>query len=67
MLPHVTGVEVIRHVQSLGEPVPIVALSASRTHLAEAMLAGASVASAKPFDIEQILSLVTSQCPHSHE
>jgi two-component system KDP operon response regulator KdpE len=66
MLPHVTGVEVIRHVRSLGEPVPTVALSASRTHLAEAMLAGASMAIAKPFDIEQILSVVTSHCPHGH-
>jgi len=67
MLPHVTGVDVIRHVRSLGDPVPIVALSASRTHLAEAMLAGANIAIAKPFDIEQILSVVTSQCPHGHD
>jgi hypothetical protein len=31
------------------------------------MLAGANMAIAKPFDIEQILSVVASHCPHGHD
>ena len=65
MLPRVNGIEVIRRIRDEGDPVPVVALSASRTHLAEAMLAGANMAVAKPFDIEEILSVVASHCPHS--
>jgi DNA-binding response OmpR family regulator len=63
MLPRVSGIDVIRHIRGRGLDVPVVALSASRNHLAEAMLAGANMAVAKPFDIEEILSVVTSHYP----
>jgi DNA-binding response OmpR family regulator len=67
MLPRVSGIDVIRRIREAGQDLPVVALSASRNHLAEAMLAGASMAVAKPFDIEEILSVVTSHCPHEHD
>ncbi len=63
MLPRVSGIDVIRHIRGRGLDIPVVALSASRNHLAEAMLAGANMAVAKPFDIEEILSVVTSHYP----
>jgi DNA-binding response OmpR family regulator len=66
MLPRVSGIDVIRRIREAGQELPVVALSASRNHLAEAMLAGASMAVAKPFDIEEILSVVTSHCPYEH-
>src|SRR3712207_2530550 len=49
MLPKIDGLGVLRHLKKLGDSVPVIALSASRDHLANAMLAGAAVAVAKPF------------------
>lgn len=66
MLPRVSGLDVLRYLQEHAEAVPVVAMSASRSHLAQAILAGARVAVAKPFEIDELLSLVANHCPRSH-
>lgn len=65
MLPRLDGHGVMRALQAMDSPLPVIALSASREHLAQAMLAGAAVTVAKPFDVEQLLSLVRGYCPRS--
>src|SRR5690348_13551485 len=49
MLPRVDGVGVLRHLATAGTEVPVVAMSASREHLAAALAEGAQTAVAKPF------------------
>ena len=63
MLPIVDGITILRHVVAQGIGVPVVALSASRERLAEAMLAGATIAVAKPFDVTELISTVATHCP----
>ena len=69
MLPMVSGLDVLAHLTRVGK-VPVVAMSASREQLARAVLAGADIAIAKPFDIEhllnQILAAVANHCPQEH-
>ena len=69
MLPLGSGLDVLAHLDRVGK-VPVVAMSASREHLARAVLAGAAIAIAKPFDIAQllaqILALVANHCPQEH-
>ena len=63
MLPRVDGVGVLHHLASVGARVPVVAMSASREHLAAARAAGAQMVVPKPFDLDRLLSVVTSNCP----
>ena len=63
MLPHVSGVEVLRHLRSVDSDVRVIAMSASRDHIAEAIKAGATLAIPKPFDIEDMLAILTRHCP----
>jgi CheY-like chemotaxis protein len=66
-----SGMDGIRVLEQLAAPrgrVPIVAMSASRQYLAAAQAAGADVALPKPFDLEQLVSVVETYCldaPHS--
>jgi DNA-binding response OmpR family regulator len=62
MLPRVDGVGVLRHLTAAGARVPVVAMSASREHLAAALAAGAQMVVPKPFDLDRLLSAVTSNC-----
>jgi DNA-binding response OmpR family regulator len=62
MLPRVDGVGVLRHLTSAGVDVPVVAMSASREHLAAALAMGAQTVVPKPFDLDRLLSVVTNNC-----
>jgi two-component system phosphate regulon response regulator PhoB len=66
MLPKVAGHDVLRYLHQRGDVVPVVAMSASREHLAQAIIEGAHVAVAKPFEIEDLLALVVRHCPRQH-
>jgi DNA-binding response OmpR family regulator len=66
MLPRVSGLDVLQWLRVHAQLVPVVAMSASRQHLAQAILAGARVAVAKPFEIDELISLVASHCPRQH-
>jgi DNA-binding response OmpR family regulator len=62
MLPSLDGLGVLRH---LGAPVsgpPVVAMSASRHLLSAALAAGARAVLSKPFDLNELLRVVASQC-----
>jgi DNA-binding response OmpR family regulator len=63
MLPQVSGVDVLRHLRTVDSAVPVIAMSASRDHLAVAIRAGATLAIPKPFDIEDVLSMMNRHCP----
>ena len=62
MLPDVDSLRVLRHLQEHALPLRAVIVSASSTLLAEAMRMGAHVAFAKPFELDEILSLVAHYC-----
>ncbi len=66
MLPRVAGIDVLRYLRQRSASVPVVAMSASREHLAQAVIEGAHVAVAKPFEIEDLLALVARHCPRQH-
>ncbi len=62
MLPGAGGLEVLRHLQERGVGAPVIAMSASRDDLQEAIRGGADVALAKPFEVEHLLSLLAKHC-----
>ena len=62
MLPQVDGIGVLRHLVERGVFVPVVAMSASREHLAAAVEAGAQITVAKPFDLDGLLSVIERNC-----
>jgi len=62
MLPHADGVQVLHHLTTIGGYVPVVAMSASRERLVDATGAGAQATIAKPFDLDQMLAVVTNSC-----
>jgi CheY-like chemotaxis protein len=62
MLPRVNGIGVLRHLAEVDDAVPVVAMSASREHLAAAVAAGARTAVAKPFDLDRLLSAMHHHC-----
>ena len=66
MLPEVGGLEVLRHLQERGVAVPVIAMSASRDDLQQAIRAGADVALAKPFEVEHLLALLAKHCARAH-
>jgi hypothetical protein len=39
-------------------------MSGSPPHMAEALAAGGTVGLAKPFDVDELLALLTEHCPH---
>jgi two-component system, OmpR family, response regulator MprA len=58
MLPGITGMGVLRHLTRRTPRIPVLAISASRTALEAAAAAGARAALPKPFDLDQLLTLV---------
>jgi len=65
MLPRVDGLDVLQHLDERGCQVPVVAMSASREHLAAAQAAGADAVLTKPFDLDHLLDVVVRFCiPH---
>jgi DNA-binding response OmpR family regulator len=62
MLPKKTGIDLINHLRAIGNELPIIAMSASRDHLAEAIKVGAHAAIAKPFALEELFSVVSHYC-----
>ena len=58
MLPELDGLGVLRHVSTHSGALPVVAMSASSQHLAEAEAAGARATLAKPFDLDALLKVV---------
>ena len=62
MLPRLDGVSLLRRLQAEGPRVPVVAMSASREHLAAAVHAGARGTIPKPFDIDQLVEVVNRSC-----
>ena len=64
MLPQVDGMDVLRYAKQVGASVPVVAMSASRRHLASALQAGASMSVPKPFNLDELVSAIETHCPH---
>jgi CheY-like chemotaxis protein len=58
MLPELDGLGVLRHISSHRAALPVVAMSASTQHLAQAEAAGARATIAKPFDLDTLLEVV---------
>jgi DNA-binding response OmpR family regulator len=66
-LPEVDGIGILRYLQQHADQMPmIVALSASRELLAQAILVGVSVAIVKPFEVGDLLAVVARHCPTEH-
>jgi two-component system response regulator MprA len=63
MLPGVDGLEVMRHLATVGTGVPVIAISASRAYLDAAAARGARATLPKPFDLGALLAAVASCCP----
>ncbi len=66
MLPGTSGLKVLQHLQERGARVPVIAMSASRDDLQQAIRAGADVALAKPFEVEHLLALLAKHCARAH-
>ena len=62
LMPGQDGLSIIRQVAAEGASVPIVAMSASDLHLAEAVAAGATSTLAKPFELDEVLAVVAQHC-----
>ena len=62
MLPGIDGMRVLEQLAAPRGRVPVVAMSASRPHLAAAEAAGADVVLPKPFDLDQLVSVVDTYC-----
>ena len=57
----------LRQLAAQGGAVPVVAMSASAAHLAQAVAAGAKVTVSKPFaDLDQLVALVARHCQRPH-
>ena len=63
MLPEMDGLRVLQQLAAPGGRIPVVAMSASRRHLAAAQEAGADALLPKPFDLERLVSIVERYCP----
>jgi two-component system response regulator (stage 0 sporulation protein F) len=62
-LPYLDGLDVLRHLATIGAYIPVVALSAHDEMLAAATSHGARTALAKPFDLDDVLAAVARYCP----
>ena len=52
----------LQHVQQTADEIPVIAMSASAQHLHEATQAGATLALRKPFNLDELLAIVTEHC-----
>jgi CheY-like chemotaxis protein len=66
MLPRMDGITVLKHLAEQGIYIPVVAMSASRTHLTTARAVGAQAVMPKPFDLDALLGLVQRTCGRGH-
>jgi CheY-like chemotaxis protein len=62
MLPRMDGISVLRHLAEQRLYIPVVAMSASRAHLATAQEVGAEAVMPKPFDLDALLGIVERTC-----
>jgi CheY-like chemotaxis protein len=63
MLPKVSGLQVLARLQQTEDAAPpVVAMSASTTHLNQAAMAGADATLAKPFDLTTLLDTIARYC-----
>jgi DNA-binding response OmpR family regulator len=53
---------VLRYLATMGDEVPVVAMSASREHLKAALAAGARTTVPKPFDLDRLLAAMHTNC-----
>jgi two-component system, chemotaxis family, chemotaxis protein CheY len=60
MLPVLDGLGVLQHMTVSRAGLPVVAMSASTQHLAQAEAAGAQATLAKPFDLDALLEIVAT-------
>ncbi len=58
MLPGIDGVQVLQQLAAPEGRVPVIAMSASRKHLAAARAAGADAVLPKPFDLDRLIGVV---------
>jgi DNA-binding response OmpR family regulator len=63
MLPEVGGLGILEHLRGAPHRVPVVAMSASTTHLVDAWAAGADALVSKPFDLDHLVEVVARYCP----
>ncbi|HLH21271.1 MAG TPA: response regulator [Chloroflexota bacterium] len=61
MLPRVSGLDVLAHLNAAGADVPVVVMSVY-DHLLSKAAAGAQGVLIKPFDLEQLLPVVARYC-----
>jgi DNA-binding response OmpR family regulator len=66
MLPRHSGLDVLRDLRGRGHTTAVIAMSADRQALADAIHAGAAVAIAKPFDVQDLISMVVQHCSGQH-
>jgi len=66
MLPSGSGLDVLRELRRRGHTTTVIAMSADRHALADAIHAGAAVAVAKPFDVHDLVSIVLQHCSGPH-
>lgn len=62
MLPHISGLDVLHHLQAAGVEVPVVVMSVYDHLLVAASATGADSVLIKPFDLEQLLPVVARYC-----
>jgi CheY-like chemotaxis protein len=62
MLPSGSGLQVLDHLHRSQSTLPVIAMSASARHLAEARRAGAHFAVEKPFELQAIVTLIERAC-----
>ncbi len=62
LLPDVDGLDILLHLAMRGDTVPVVAISASHSHLEAARSRGAHCILPKPFDVDQLLAVVGEHC-----
>ena len=62
MLPRLDGVGVLRHLADHGPHVPVIAMSANRLLLDAALGAGACSALPKPFELDDLVTVVEQHC-----
>jgi DNA-binding response OmpR family regulator len=62
MLPHVSGLAVLQYLRAAGVAVPIVVMSVNDALLTSAAAADPECLLIKPFDLDQLLPVVTRYC-----
>jgi DNA-binding response OmpR family regulator len=66
MLPRRSGLEVLRDLRERARSTTVIAMSADRQALADAIHAGATFTMAKPFDVQDLISTVVQHCAGQH-